>query len=127
MHRKTGARTLCAASRYSVPAKISPLLDFVAGLDRLPTIQPGLHQPFVERPIATSFTVNPELLRKLYSLPSAPATTKGNLQAVAAFNNESFLPADLRQFQAMQKLPLVLCLKRPLHGVRIKCKREGSY
>jgi tripeptidyl-peptidase-1 len=80
------------------------MLDFVAGLTRLPSLRQSLL--YDEDAVATAFTTDPSLLRKLYSLPSAPATTKGNLQAVAAFNNESFLPSDLLQFQQLQKLPV---------------------
>ena len=60
VHRKTGTETLCATGAYSVPAAIAPLLDFVAGLNRLPTLHRGFHRT---EAIATSFTVNPEMLR----------------------------------------------------------------
>lgn len=52
------------------------------------------------------FSLTPATLRNLYSLPSftnIPRTN--NSQGVAAFNNESFLPSDLAQFQKMNGLP----------------------
>ena len=45
-------------------------------------------------------------MRELYALPPPSAIQRSNnTQAVAAFNNESFLPADLAMFQNLSHLP----------------------
>ena len=46
-----------------------------------------------------AYVITPAVIRDLYSLPSSTTVAKGALQAIAAFNNESFLPSDLATFQ----------------------------
>jgi hypothetical protein len=91
-HTSTGASSFCSTTAaYSVPADVAPLIDFVAGLTRLPL------------PTATStstsreneggdFKTTPALIRQLYALPVAGPPKTANIQAICAFNNESFTP-----------------------------------
>ena len=101
-------------SPLSLPATVAEHVDFVGGIDRLHTpagVAAGLgHRRVVvdaasvaSSPLATvgdpAYVITPAVIRDLYSLPSATTAAKGALQAIAAFNNESFLPSDLKSFQ----------------------------
>ena len=106
VHPKSGARTICATSaEYFVPHTVSPLISFVSGLTRLPS--PHLLGSFNSQLHTVADTApppTPSLLRELYALPSQQPPKTNNIQAIAAFNNESFTPKDLAQFQQTMNL-----------------------
>jgi len=97
----------------SVPTSIARFIDFVAGL-QLPTqgtmsqVSSSILANSEGAPNANSgVQLTPAIVRDLYSLPSAGNIPQSNnVQGIAAFNNESFLPTDLAQFQKMNQLPL---------------------
>lgn len=108
-HTASGRQSICATSPLSLPNAVAEHVDFVGGIDRLHTsagVAAGLSHRrvgVVSSPASTvgdpAYVITPAVIRDLYSLPSATAVAKGALQAIAAFNNESFLPSDLKTFQ----------------------------
>lgn len=105
-HTATGAIALAAPDEtISVPTGIASLVDFVAGLTHLPHFR-GLSAPLAQGVTSSDgagVKVNPKVIADLYSLPNSSAPSN-NIQGIAAFNNESFAPADLAQFQKLMGL-----------------------
>ena len=103
VHRASGSRSLMATESIQVPADVKPLVEFVAGLNRLPRLQfsgathamAADHQP--------AFKITPAVIGELYALPKVTPLSS-NIQGIAAFNNESFTPADLAVFQGLMRL-----------------------
>eukprot|EP01051_Picozoa_sp_SAG22_P001588 SAG22_NODE_64_length_23238_cov_83.185566_1_plen_359_part_00 len=118
-HAATGQSAVATSDAYKVPVELAPLIDFIAGLR--PPAAAMLRGGQAVEPLATAvgaartghstadepaFSLNPAVVRKLYSLPAAAAIPKSaNRQAVVAFNNESYQPADLAAFQRRNGLP----------------------
>ena len=115
VHKTRGTESLCSAGPYSVPSEIAPLVEFVAGLTRLPTYRRSSGGVQGEHSVATAvdtaaslaaFTVTPALLRQLYALPSKPLATAGNLQVgvvvqarCTCCDNRELASSDLSCFQ----------------------------
>mmetsp|Transcript_33937 Transcript_33937/g.73160 ORF Transcript_33937/g.73160 Transcript_33937/m.73160 type:complete len:414 (-) Transcript_33937:55-1296(-) len=76
---------------YTVPAALAPHLDFMAPTLRFPT-------PRIARSVNADASVNPALLRKLYSVGDAKGAQTANSQAVAQFLEQYYAPSDLAQF-----------------------------
>ena len=102
VHRPSGQRSLMATESTRVPADVKPLVELVAGLNRLPRVQSSEAIRTVAQ--HSTFQITPSVIGELYALPKlTPASS--NVQGIAAFNNESFTPADLAQFQNIMHLP----------------------
>ena len=95
--------------RVALPRAIASALDFISGIERLPSLHRA-HRHVIAATAPPSWNTTPSLLRMLYALPSPTrsipsAAAAKNTLAIAAFNNESFLPSDLTLFQGYQGLP----------------------
>ena len=103
LHRDSGCRSLMATESIQVPAEVKPLVEFVAGLNRLPRAQSSRAIQTMAADHQSAFKITPAVIGELYALPKATPPSS-NIQGIAAFNNESFTPADLAVFQNLMRL-----------------------
>ena len=106
-HAATGARAVASRAPYRVPTSLAHHIEFVGGLTKLPRLRPRLHPPSPPAGVGlgkAAYNITPAVISALYGLPDT-VPKSSNVQAIAAFSNESFTPADLAAFQARMGLP----------------------
>lgn len=106
VHRTSGRHTLAAAQSIRVPRAIKPLLSLVAGLNKLPRVPTTTNHALASATALAAFKITPAVIGELYDLPKTTPSS-ANIQGIAAFNNESFTPTDLSQFQTLMHLPAI--------------------
>jgi len=84
--------------RYSVPADIASLIDFIGGVVRFPVIK-----RLVNHPVRANLGTNPDSIKKRYNI-TAVGKNPNNLQSINQFLGCYFSPSDLTTFEHDFKL-----------------------
>mmetsp|Transcript_135285 Transcript_135285/g.201196 ORF Transcript_135285/g.201196 Transcript_135285/m.201196 type:complete len:558 (+) Transcript_135285:16-1689(+) len=98
-HDATGYSVLRSINHYKVPHAIAEVIQVVGGVIRIPKLPRKLN-------LIPGGTTNPEVIQQMYNI-TIPASSTGNLQAVASFLGQYYSPSDLTDFEKEFSLPLV--------------------
>lgn len=83
-----------------LPAAVAAVVDFVGGVSTFPNLHRARNYKVAGAPAVTA-----ALVKSLYNITEVATGTSGASQAVAEFQAQSYLPSDLKKFEADNKLP----------------------